>query len=148
MGLVITVWRGVKQPKINTRATPCSSCIAFRAVSLDMDGDHVAARLNFSTSAFFGRVQSCNTFFHSFSILFNLFLKDVRYWNWIHDLDLRSTRMIQDNQLLFLFLRIAPKNGFAALLPQLGPCAWKHWCAFWTWKNVFWLQFVASVCIC
>ena len=63
MGLVITVWRGVKQPKINTRATPCASCRAFRVVSLDMDGDHVAARLHFLAHQHFWAGYKVATFF-------------------------------------------------------------------------------------
>lgn len=37
MGLVISVWRGIKAPKLFSGSTNVSSCVAFRVVVLDME---------------------------------------------------------------------------------------------------------------
>ena len=40
MGLVLSVWRGVKSPKVYSGSTHVNSCVAFRVVVLDMDPEH------------------------------------------------------------------------------------------------------------
>ena len=36
IGVVVGTWRGVKMPKMSADEVPVNSCVAFRAVSLDL----------------------------------------------------------------------------------------------------------------
>ena len=37
VGLVLSVWKGVKAPRLYSGETPIDSCVAFRAVELSME---------------------------------------------------------------------------------------------------------------
>lgn len=36
IGLIVSIWKGVKDPKIYSGEVPVSGCMAFRALSLEM----------------------------------------------------------------------------------------------------------------
>lgn len=36
VGFVLSVWKGIKNPKLNTEATPIDQCSAFRVLVLDI----------------------------------------------------------------------------------------------------------------
>ena len=52
LGMILSVWRGVKQPRVFSGPVHVNSCIAFRALALSMsDEDQTDTSLDFDENA-------------------------------------------------------------------------------------------------
>ena len=49
LGMVMTVWRGVKNPRPHSGDVQVNSCVAFRAVQLAMETEETALGLDWGT---------------------------------------------------------------------------------------------------
>lgn len=143
IGLVISVWHGVRNPKMTSSPTRINSLTAFRVVSLDTSDEDPANESSVSRWGMAG-----NTFhvdlLCAFVLLYTLYTLFV-FVGYIQQMTCMyqhgSTKIKINEGVPNPSPRAnIPRSGFAQRSPNAGLCGQKHWCASWTLSAVLWPQ--------
>ena len=115
MGLVVSVWRGIKVPKLYTGAVNVNSCVAFRVISLDMDPSKEESR-NTNSYKFIDIHYTSLTLIGWITLIQACF----RFWP------------------LKLQTRTVGLSGNAYPLQHRGSCGLSLWSPSWMWRSAAW----------
>lgn len=128
LGMVLSLWRSVKNPQLHTGPTPISACSTLRVVALEVASEDKGSK-ELNTLACL-----CNfLFLKSFVFLCWLFIAQISLENY--------------GKLIIValpFPRATSKSGLAVLRQLRGLCVWKLSFACWMSLPVSWKQIRTS----